>query len=123
MTLQFDKYGEAIPYETPATETKKVVVFDKPSKVQPKTYTIGDLFITSGCLKDKSEGAAIYVLAQTETNRVQLINIKQGNRYSCDSLVRNLECITEEEVRLIAGSYYDDLVKITSIEFNITQTE
>lgn len=105
------------------TETKKVVVFGKPSTTETKTYTIGDMFIPSWCLKDKHKGAAIYVLAQTETNRVQLINIKQGNRYSCGSLVRNLESITEEEFKSIAGSYYHDLVKITSIEFNITKTE
>lgn len=123
MTLQFDKYGKVIPYETPATETKKTVVFGKPSMTAPKTYTIGDMFIPSGSLEEKAEGAALYVLAQTESDKVQLINIKQGNRYSCGNLVHNLGSITEEEFKSIAGSYYYDLVKITSIEFNITQTE
>lgn len=121
--VQFDRNGEVIPYETPATETKKVVVFGKPSKTEPKTYTIGDMFIPSGSLENKAEGASIYVLAQTSNYNVQLINIKQGNRFSCGHPVRNLESITEEEFKSIVGSYYGALVKITSIEFNITQTE
>lgn len=119
----FDKNGEAIPYETPATETKKVVVFGKPYKTEPKTYTIGDMFITSRGLQNKSNDAPIYLLAQTEQNKVQLINMKTGNRYFCAYLVCNLEGITEEEFKSIAGRYYADLVKITSIEFNITKTE
>ncbi len=77
---------------------------------QKETYQIGDIF-------SLDSGFSFYILSQVGEYKVNLINLRDGNRYTNEILVKNILNITKEEVKkLFCGD------KFLRINYSITIT-
>lgn len=69
-----------------------------------KTYTIGQKF--------SYQNDNCYILANTEFNRINLINLNTGKRFTNQINVNNIDEISEKEFRLLVKDHFNDLEEI-----------
>ena len=77
-------------------------------KFEPKTYKTGDWFVDSI--------NKLWLLAQTDSGRVALIALADGNRFASEVKVKDVYHITEEEFKEtwgVTGSFMEAKVSIT----------
>ena len=102
--------------------TQKKITLAGKELTHEKVYSVGDMFVTStnaSIIHDES----IYILVQTNSMEVKLINLRSGNRFNSGIVVKDTEAITLEEFKLITGYLHNRLVKIKSIDFKINELE
>jgi cellobiose phosphorylase len=72
----------------------------------PKIYKLGQRFLS------QNGNGSEYLLANTEPNKVNLINLKTGRRLSTSVVVDNTDEISENEFRKLVGNLYDEFQEI-----------